>query len=195
MTGRRTRIAALALAGVTATLVPAYVEFAPRLVWNATPSAPVGLYTIETDARPRLGDLVSVTPPPAIARFIVERGYLGPDMPILKRVVALPGQSVCRIEALVTVDGAPVGAARARDGRGRPLPDWQGCRVLRDGEIFLMNPLAPDSLDGRYFGPLPASVVRGRALPLLTDSDGDGRYQWRADDREIARFFTKGDSR
>ena len=191
----RRRVLWLGAAGLAALLVPTCVEFAPRLVWNATPSAPIGFYTIEPGAPPELGDLVAVTPPPAIERFIVERGYLGPDMPILKRVVALPGQSVCRIDALVTVDGRPLGAARARDGRGRPLPDWQGCRVLQAGEIFLMNPLAVDSLDGRYFGPLPASAVRGRARALLTDPDGDGRFHWRADDRELARFFSKGDSR
>ena len=37
-----------------------------------------------------------------------------------------------------------------------------------------------DSLDGRYFGPVPASSVIGRALPLWTDEEGDGRYEWRA---------------
>ena len=43
-----------------------------------------------------------------------------------------------------------------------------------------MNWDVPDSLDGRYFGPIPASSVIGRALPLWTDEDGDGRFVWRA---------------
>jgi type IV secretory pathway protease TraF len=43
-----------------------------------------------------------------------------------------------------------------------------------------MNWSVPDSLDGRYFGPIPTSSVIGRALPLWTDEEGDGRYQWRA---------------
>ena len=51
-------------------------------------------------------------------------------------------------------------------GRGRPLPVWQGCRTLGTGELLLLNPDHPDSLDGRYFGPLPASAVIGRATPL-----------------------------
>ena len=63
---------------------------------------------------------------------------------------------------------------------GRDLPVWQGCRVIGDGEIFLMNWEVGDSLDGRYFGPIPASSVIGRALPLWTDEEGDGRYEWRA---------------
>jgi hypothetical protein len=31
-----------------------------------------------------------------------------------------------------------------------------------------MNRDAPDSLDGRYFGPLPLSTVVGRAVPVWT---------------------------
>jgi len=55
--------------------------------------------------------------------------------------------------------------------------------VIGDGEIFLMNWEVGDSLDGRYFGPIPASSVIGRALPLWTDEEGDGRYEWRAPTR------------
>ena len=29
-----------------------------------------------------------------------------------------------------------------------------------------MNPRSADSLDGRYFGPLPAASIVGRAIPL-----------------------------
>ena len=69
------------------------------------------------------------------------------------------------------------------DRLGRPLPVWNGCRIIADGEFFLMNWQVPDSLDGRYFGPLPATTVIGRAIPLYTDEDGDGRFVWRAPTR------------
>lgn len=59
-----------------------------------------------------------------------------------------------------------------RDGRGRALPVWQGCRVVAESELFLMNWQSADSLDGRYFGPTPASAVIGRALPVWTDEEG-----------------------
>ncbi|HWA02466.1 MAG TPA: S26 family signal peptidase, partial [Rhizomicrobium sp.] len=36
------------------------------------------------------------------------------------------------------------------------------------------------SMDGRYFGPLATNTIIGRAVPLWTDEDGDGRFQWRA---------------
>ena len=173
--------AAVAAAGVALTLLPAYVAFAPRVIWNASASAPIGLYVVDVEVALRVGDLVSVEPPPRVARFIAERDYLPPNVPMLKRIAAQRGQLVCREGETVRVDGEPIGRARESDGRGRPLPDWQGCRVLMRDEIFLMN-AAPDSLDGRYFGPLPASAVRGRLTPLFTDPDGDGRFTWRAND-------------
>jgi type IV secretory pathway protease TraF len=40
-----------------------------------------------------------------------------------------------------------------------------------------------DSLDGRYFGPIPKNSIVGRALPLWTDEGGDGRDLWRAPTR------------
>ncbi|EIM72236.1 peptidase S26 [Nitratireductor aquibiodomus RA22] len=73
-----------------------------------------------------------------------------------------------------------MGEARDRDRLDRALPVWSGCRIVADDELFLMNWQIPDSLDGRYFGPLPATTVIGRAVPLYTDEDGDGRFVWRA---------------
>jgi type IV secretory pathway protease TraF len=46
-----------------------------------------------------------------------------------------------------------------------------------------MNIGVRDSLDGRYFGPLAVTTVIGRATPLYTDEDGDGRFVWRAPTR------------
>jgi type IV secretory pathway protease TraF len=87
---------------------------------------------------------------------------------MLKRVLALPGQTVCRKGLTITVDKSSVGDARAQDRNGRPLPNWQGCHVVADGEVFLMNWQSADSLDGRYFGALPASAIIGKADPLWT---------------------------
>jgi hypothetical protein len=57
-----------------------------------------------------------------------------------------------------------------QDRNGRDLPIWQGCHRLGAGEVFLMNPDAPDSLDGRYFGPLPRTAITARLTPLWTVS-------------------------
>jgi type IV secretory pathway protease TraF len=51
------------------------------------------------------------------------------------------------------------------------LPVWQGCDVVEDGKLFLMNWQAADSFDGRYFGMTPATAVIGRVLPVWTWED------------------------
>ncbi|OIQ93476.1 peptidase S26 [mine drainage metagenome] len=140
----------------------------PRLLWNATASTPTGLYAVQPVRVLHVGDLVAVMPPEPVARFLADGGYLPQRVPLLKHVAALPGDIVCRSGHLITIDGIVIGEARDRDSRGRGLPVWSGCRVLADGEVFLMN-RHPDSLDGRYFGPLPAASIIGRAVPLWTN--------------------------
>ncbi len=152
----------------------------PKLIWNASASAPVGLYTVRTAADLGVTDLVAVDAPEPLASFLGEREYLPRGVPLMKRIAALPGQTVCRNGSSVSVDTIAMGEALARDRRGRELPVWQGCRTLGASEIFLMNWDVRDSLDGRYFGPIPKDSIIGRALPLWTDEGGDGRYLWRA---------------
>lgn len=142
------------------------VSVTPRLIWNATASTPVGLYTVQPIHHPAVGDLVAIRPPESLAGSLAEGGYLPRGVPLLKQVAAVPRQTVCRTGASVSIDGVIVATAHERDHLGRPLPTWSGCRTLGTGELFLLN-RHPDSLDGRYFGPLPASSLLGRAVPLF----------------------------
>ena len=160
-----------------------FVSVAPRLLWNASASVPVGLYRLRPTGKLDVGDLVAVMPPAPLARFLAERHYLPLDTPLMKRVAALPGQEICRVRCTITVDGIELGAVLDRDRHGRALPAWQGCRRVEDGTVFLMNVDAPDSLDSRYFGTLPAATILGQATPLYTDEAGDGRFVWRGSTR------------
>lgn len=152
----------------------------PRVVWNTSASAPLGLYRIEPERDPPFGVLVAVAPPAPLGRWMAERGYLGENVPLLKHVAANAGQRICRTGGVVSVDARPVAVALTRDRLRRPLPVWQGCRTLATGELLLLNPDYADSLDGRYFGPLPASNVLGRAVPILTRDTPDAPLTWRA---------------
>ena len=159
--------------GVSAVLgLSALAPPPPRLVWNASESVPIGLYAITAAKRLELTQLVLVAPPEPLATFLDEGRYVPRGVPLLKRIAALPGQTVCRTGVEVTVDGVTQATARVLDRRGRPLPVWAGCWTLMDGEVFLLNWDAPASLDGRYFGPLPRSTVVGRATPVWTREDG-----------------------
>lgn len=159
----------------------AFVHVSPKLIWNASASAPIGLYAVASQDDLSAGDLVVVDPPKPLARYLDERGYLPEGVPLFKHIVALPGQRVCRDGSTVSVDERVAVQAKPNDRFGRALPVWQGCHILASTELFLLNRNHPDSLDGRYFGALPADAVIRRAVPILTDEDGDGRYVWRAD--------------
>lgn len=172
-----TYFSVLAVAGLS------FLSIAPKLIWNASASTPIGFYTVQPTRHLEVTDLVAVAAPEPMASFLDHGGYLPRDTPLLKRVLGLPGQTVCRTGLTVTVDGIEMGDALERDRIGRPLPIWQGCRVITERDIFLMNWEVPDSLDGRYFGPIPASSIIGRAVPLWTDADGEGRFEWRASTR------------
>ncbi len=160
-------------------LFTAFLRPSPRLAWNASASAPIGLYAIHRAPTVHVGDLVVIAPPAALAGWLSRRHYLPERVLLVKHVAAVAGQRVCRTGAVITIDGRTVGRALGRDRRGCPLPAWSGCRLLKPGELFVMNPTVPDSLDGRYFGPLPVSTVLGRATPILTRDAPTAPLRWR----------------
>lgn len=178
----RTVLILTMLAGSALVAEPAFRGGGPTLIWNASASVPIGLYRLAPIGRVEVPDLVVVEPPDPLATFLAERGYLPRGVPLIKRVLALPGATVCRHGATIIAFGHAYGVARENDSLGRPLPVWQGCRTVSEGEVFLMNWDAADSLDGRYFGPLPITSIVARALPLWTDAEGDGRFHWHVGD-------------
>ena len=158
-----TTLVATLSAGLASLIRPA-----PKWIWNASASVPVGLYAVHPAGALHVSELLVVTPPEPLAAFLAGRGYLPKGVPLLKHVLALPGHQVCRTGRAIAVDGVAVGEAQDRDRKGRALPVWRGCRVVAAGEVFLMNRRSVDSLDGRYFGALPDTAIVGRADPIWT---------------------------
>lgn len=165
----KSRMRVLLFGGAACLLLSAdwLLQPAKRLIFNTTASAPLGFYWLAAD-EPVAGDLALVRPPLSLARWMAIRGYLPLNVPLIKHVAAVGGQSVCGRGGLVRIDGRVVAKSLHRDHRGRPLAAYSGCRTLRAEEVFLLNPDAPRSLDGRYFGPLPRHCVAGRLRPLWT---------------------------
>jgi conjugative transfer signal peptidase TraF len=162
----------IALAATIFTMGTIVAKPQTRFIWNVSESVPIGLYRVRSIGRLAVTELVAVQPPEPLTTFLAEGGYLPRGVPMLKRVLALSGQTVCRDRLTITVDKIDIGEARERDSWGRPLPVWQGCRIIADGEVFLMNWQSAVSLDGRYFGVLPMTAIVGRAEPLWIDEEG-----------------------
>jgi conjugative transfer signal peptidase TraF len=152
---------ALATMGVS---YPALTPMPIKLLWNASASAPIGFYTIDFDGPFDVTDLVAVDAPEPLATFMAERGYLPKGVPLLKRILGVSGQTVCRSDLSVTIDGLEMGDALPRDRAGRDLPDLAGLPPHPSGEVFLMNWQVRDSLDGRYFGLTSTEQIIGRAV-------------------------------
>ncbi|MBB5708423.1 conjugative transfer signal peptidase TraF [Sphingopyxis panaciterrulae] len=135
----------------------------PRLLWNASASAPVGLYGVGEVAPLARGDMVIARLPVEFRLFAARRHYLPANVPLVKRVAAVPGDEVCAAGARVMVNGRLVARRLDRDGAGRPMPWWSGCTELGTGEVFLLMTDSRASFDGRYFGVSEAGDIVGKA--------------------------------
>jgi conjugative transfer signal peptidase TraF len=164
---RRQRIARAAATGILCAVVTssALVPFTPRLVWNASGSAPIGLYRVGPFRPPERGELVIARLASSAAHLAAARGYLPVGVPVVKRIAGLPGDRICADRSRISINGQAVAARLAADSRGRRLPAWQGCITLDARHYLLLNP-GPRSFDGRYFGPTDASSIVGLASPL-----------------------------
>jgi conjugative transfer signal peptidase TraF len=166
----RLRIAVLAAmsAANIAMLVGLYVH-APLIVYNASGSAPLGFYYLE-NRLPSRGEVAVIRPPPLLEALMAARGILPAAVPLVKQVTAVGGDEVCRSRegaGTLAVNGRVVAEVLDKDREGRPLPSWDGCIRLVDGEFFLLQP-HPHSFDSRYFGPVLRCDILGVARPIWT---------------------------
>jgi signal peptidase I len=88
----------------------------------------------------------------------------GPGQPedLIKRVVALPGETVVAREGVVYVDGRLLdepylSAGSSTTNLDRPV-------VLGPDEVFVMGDNRGNSQDGRVFGPIAEDTIIGRAF-------------------------------
>ena len=141
-----------------------FIQMPIKLVYNASESAPVGLYWLDNEPAER-GNYVLVRIPERVRNLVEDRGYLPWDVPLLKRVAGVSGDEVCRQNRQILINGVVVALAQAIDGQGRPMPVWQGCHLLHGRRVFLLQD-HQQSFDGRYFGPVDRHLIIGRATKL-----------------------------
>lgn len=161
--GRRVAVTGIgiALLGLTMAYPPA-----PRLVWNASASAPIGLYAVTPGAPIEPGDMVIARVPDPWRMMAAQRRYIPANVPLVKRVAAVAGDEVCALGHEIFVNGKRVVERHVADADGRPMGWWSGCVRLRGRQLFLLMPGNPASFDGRYFGVTEGDLVVGKASLL-----------------------------
>jgi conjugative transfer signal peptidase TraF len=140
-----------------------------HLLWNWTPSLPLGLYWVSPGGpqNAKVGALVAFPVPAHVRALVLARRYLPPGALLVKPVVATSADRVCTAGGELTVNGTLLGGVATADTEGRPLPHDERCGRLPEGEIFVASHVAT-SFDSRTFGPVPLSAIRGTVTPLWT---------------------------
>src|SRR3546814_5645667 len=82
------------------------VSFAPKLIWNASASTPIGLYAIGAPVPLEVTDLVAVRPPEPLATFLSDGGYFPRGVPLMKH--SRSAEQTTEVQSLVTITSAVV---------------------------------------------------------------------------------------
>ncbi|MBI3745635.1 MAG: signal peptidase I [Chloroflexi bacterium] len=107
------------------------------------------------------GDIIVFKPPATWTQ--------GSDVPFIKRVIGLPGDTVELKQGLVYVNDVKVNEPyifTAEDGTRQqsfPAPGGATKWVVPAGQLFVMGDHRENSADSRNFGPIDVSNVVGRA--------------------------------
>jgi len=176
----RLRLAALSVAGGAIGLMLTGVNLG--LVFNYTHSAPYGLYWEVSD-----GEKARRNPPPYIffcpdLRWPSMKGqpnYRSPMRtcpdgfsPLIKPVVAWPGDTVETTPQGLLVNGAPLAHTQPinHDSKGRLIrPYPYGIYRVQPGQVWAVSSFSPRSFDSRYFGPIPIRSIHLWIRPLLVE--------------------------
>jgi type IV secretory pathway protease TraF len=129
---------------------------------NLSPSLPYGLYRLAALRAPLTRGTLVVLPVPRSLR-----PWHAAWVPLLKPVAGVAGDTVCHRHHTLYVNGIAFGPVY-QAAHGQPLPQIaEGCLMVQEGDVFLASP-APNSLDGRYTGPVPLTALTAQAFPLST---------------------------
>lgn len=139
------------------------IEYLPSIIYNPSQSAPIGFYIIDQKALPAVGDYILVHIPQSVKKMAIESRYVGSDVPLLKKLFAISGDHICRKDGQLYINHRPVTKVKTHDPSGRILPIWNGCRLLKEGEYFVLSLYSDYSFDSRYFGPVMQNRIIGVA--------------------------------
>jgi type IV secretory pathway protease TraF len=130
----------------------------PKYYLNLTRSEPLGIYQLApcNVRQLRVGDLVIMDVPRQTRQYVYGRRWLRRGWPLLKNVGAVAGDEYQVTATAIAVNDAYIGPVF--------MADFQ----VKAGQFLPLSTHIRQSFDGRYFGAVPCSLIRGKALPVLT---------------------------
>ncbi len=144
--------------------------------FNWSSSMPIGLYEVSAPTDLKRGDTVVVCLPQAVGSEGLRRGYLNPGhcpgkySPIIKELIATPGDSVTLTPQTIVVNGQGyIAPLQKTDTEGRPLESIPRELNSQTVDYWLYGKGNPtDSWDSRYWGGVGRSSIIKKAAPVLT---------------------------
>jgi conjugative transfer signal peptidase TraF len=139
---------------------------------NRTASMPMGLWHVVAKTSPyeRADTAEACLPGDWTVAYLRPGNCPGGKEPVLKVIAAVAGDTVevdgngLRVNGLLLENTRPL----PLDGAGRQLHAYPaGTYVVPVGEVWLVSQ-QPISFDSRYFGPIPASSIKGAAEAIWT---------------------------
>ena len=99
----------------------------------------------------------------SVVRHVAESiGISSPEAAVIKRIVALEGETVEVIDSVVYIDGNPLDEPYVAEAN-RGVPDW-GPETVPADHVFVMGDNRNDSTDSRGLGAIPETSIVGRAF-------------------------------
>jgi len=97
--------------------------------------------------------------PPQRGDVIVFHYPLNPQEDFIKRIIGLPGDTIKVTPTQIYVDGHLLNEPYISHPYNANVNTWH----LGPGQYFVMGDNRPESYDSRYWGPVPASYIIGKA--------------------------------
>jgi signal peptidase I len=108
------------------------------------------------------GDIVVFTHPPLDQ-------CPGPAGDLIKRVIALPGQTIYSVGNSIYIDGQLLAEPYlpAYDPLGQPIASSQHPYRVPPGTFYVLGDNRANSCDSRYWGPVQGSTIVGKAILVI----------------------------
>lgn len=144
------------------------------LMINVTPSMPKGIY-IKENAAIQKGSIVAACLAPEFESIGLERRYLGKGGrcqgidPVIKKVIAVPGDTVDLQNQFIQVNGIRYDyPTYQKDSQNRPMLIYPRGVYQPTTGYWLIGTQDSRSWDSRYWGPVKSSQILMVLKPVLT---------------------------